>query len=71
MCIRDSIWDGYAIKGEGASPGTVMAAGREGIDVATGEGLLRITQLQMPGKRAMSARDFINAHSIQGMQLGD
>jgi methionyl-tRNA formyltransferase len=65
------IWNAYAVRGEAAAPGTVMAAGREGIDVATGDGLLRITQLQMPGKRAMSARDFINAHSIQGMQLGD
>ena len=65
------IWDAYAVRGEAGAPGMVMAAGREGIDVATGDGLLRITQLQMPGKRAMSARDFINAHSIQGMQLGD
>jgi len=65
------VWDAYAIKGEGAAPGTVMAAGRDGIDVATSDGLLRITQLQMPGKRAMSAQDFINAHEIQGIHLGD
>ena len=65
------IWDAYAIKGEGAAPGTVMTAGRDGIDVATGDGLLRIIELQMPGKRAMSAQDFINAHSIQGTLLGD
>jgi methionyl-tRNA formyltransferase len=32
---------------------------------------LRITQLQMPGKRAMSAQDFINAQDIQGVILGD
>lgn len=64
------IWRGYAIKGMGGAPGTVMNADRHGIDVATGDGLLRITELQLPGKRAMAARDFINANSIQGTVLG-
>jgi methionyl-tRNA formyltransferase len=47
-----------------------MAAGRAGIDIATGDGLLRVTRLQMPGKRVMNAADFVNAHAIQGVQLG-
>jgi methionyl-tRNA formyltransferase len=64
------IWDAHAIEGLTATPGTVMAAGRSGIDVATGQGLLRITRLQAPGKRAMSAADFVNANSIQGIILG-
>ncbi|MCU7828448.1 MAG: methionyl-tRNA formyltransferase [Candidatus Thiodiazotropha sp. (ex Myrtea sp. 'scaly one' KF741663)] len=50
-------------------PGVVVSAGKSGIDVATGSGLLRITQLQMPGKRAMSAADFLNAHSVNGVVL--
>ncbi len=64
------IWEAHAMAGVGAAPGTVMAAGRQGIDVATGDGLLRVTRLQMPGKRAMAAEDFLNAHSIQGVVLG-
>lgn len=64
------IWEAHAIDGVAAEPGTVMSAAREGVDVATGEGLLRITRLQMPGKRAMAANDFINAHAIQGVVLG-
>ncbi|WP_456405237.1 methionyl-tRNA formyltransferase [Thiolapillus sp.] len=64
------IWDAHAIDGVTAEPGTVMSATREGVDVSTGNGLLRITRLQMPGKRAMDAQDFINSQNIQGMLLG-
>ena len=64
------IWRAHAISGVGGTPGMVMNATRQGIDIATGDGLLRVTELQLPGKRAMPARDFINAHSIQGTVLG-
>ncbi|WP_404366295.1 methionyl-tRNA formyltransferase [Marinobacter sp.] len=41
-------------------PGTVVIRDRSGIDVVCGEGLLRITQLQIPGARPQSASDLIN-----------
>ena len=50
-----------------SEPGQVLEAGKTGIDVATGEGVLRILNLQMPGKRAMSAADFLNAHNLDGV----
>jgi methionyl-tRNA formyltransferase len=44
-----------------AAPGSVLAAGRDGIDVACGEGALRIRVLQREGGKAITAADFLNA----------
>ncbi len=45
-------------------PGSVIAESVEGIDVITGDGVLRITELQAEGKRRMSVADFLNANSL-------
>jgi len=42
-------------------PGTLLAVGRDGIDVACGEGMLRIRTLQREGGKAITAADFLNA----------
>jgi methionyl-tRNA formyltransferase len=47
-----------------------VAVSRDGIDVATGDGRLRILELQPPGRRVMSARDFLNARDLSGVLLG-
>ncbi|MFZ2314879.1 MAG: methionyl-tRNA formyltransferase [Gammaproteobacteria bacterium] len=44
-----------------ALPGTIVHADREGVDVATGEGILRLLQVQLPGSKAVSISDFYNA----------
>ncbi len=41
-------------------PGTVLRRERDGIDVACGSGVLRITHLQLPGTRAQTVNDLIN-----------
>lgn len=46
-------------------PGTILRAGQEGIDVACGSGtVLRITELQAPGSRRMSAADYLRGHKL-------
>ncbi|MDT8282594.1 MAG: methionyl-tRNA formyltransferase [Gammaproteobacteria bacterium] len=53
-----------------AAPGTVIAESAAGIDVATVDGVLRITELQAEGKRRMSAVDFLNANTLLNQVLG-
>ncbi len=45
-------------------PGTLLAVGPEGIEVACGDGSLWLLELQPEGKRAMSARDFLAGHKL-------
>ena len=40
-------------------PGTVAAVGKQDFTVATGQGILRIRELQLEGKKRMSAHDFL------------
>lgn len=52
-------------------PGSIERASPEGIDVATGEGRLRILALQPAGKRRMSVMEFLNARALAiGDRLG-
>ncbi|MBZ9613301.1 methionyl-tRNA formyltransferase [Rheinheimera maricola] len=44
-------------------PGTILSATKQGIRIACSEGVLTITQLQPPGKKAMSAADFLNGRA--------
>lgn len=42
-------------------PGTIVCADKQGIQVATAEGILNLTQLQPAGKKPMSAQDLLNS----------
>jgi len=44
-------------------PGTIASVSNEGIDVATGDGLIRLITLQLPNKKAMSVADILNGQS--------
>ncbi len=67
------VWQAVAIECDlAAPPGTVTGLTREGIDIATGHGMLRIVELQLPGGKRMPAADFLNANRDRirpGMRL--
>ena len=47
-------------KDSNKTPGTVLNRERDGIDIACGSGVLRVTRVQLPGTRAQSVNDLIN-----------
>ena len=56
------VWQASVIAGQAnAAPGTIIEASKQGIQVATVEGILNLESLQPAGKKAMSAQDLLNS----------
>ncbi|MCP3851326.1 MAG: methionyl-tRNA formyltransferase [Gammaproteobacteria bacterium] len=49
--------------------GEVVAESTQGIDIAAKNGLVRVTELQMPGKKRIKVKDFINGQSLLGVHF--
>ncbi len=59
---RLRIWEAHALEHtHTAPPGSLLAAGPEGLDLACGEGVLRLVRVQRAGGRPVSATDYLNA----------
>ena len=59
--IHGAVAVAQADAGQAKAPGAVLAAGREGIDIVCGEGVLRIRALQREGGKVITAADYLNA----------
>lgn len=51
------MWQARTLDGGGARPGRVLGIRRDGMDVATVSGVLRVREVQLPGRRRMPAAD--------------
>jgi methionyl-tRNA formyltransferase len=65
------IWEAELLGSEGMAPppGTVLATSTAGIDVACGRGALRLTRLQLAGRKPLAAAEFINAQPLAGARF--
>ena len=79
-CRKMRVWSAQAMTGPGfednddptgPEAGTVLAVNREGIDIACGEGVLRLLELQLPGGRKLGVSDFVNAAPLRAGQVLD
>lgn len=67
---RLKCWRAEAIDGDGAVPGTVLSASAKGVDVACHEGCLRMSELQRPGRKRITAGEFANQLDLERIVLG-
>jgi methionyl-tRNA formyltransferase len=75
-----TLWQGQALKVWSAlalpqntdhAPGTVVQASDQGLDVACGEGVVRLLQLQKPGGKRLTFGEVMRGqHDWQGAVLG-
>jgi methionyl-tRNA formyltransferase len=64
---RTRIWKARVInRDHEQAPGTVLATSKQGINIACGEQVLQLLELQPPGKRVMIAADYLNARTPGG-----
>ncbi|MEI9484342.1 methionyl-tRNA formyltransferase [Enterobacter cancerogenus] len=65
MVIDDQpvkVWKASVIESHvQAAPGTIVEANKQGIQVATADGILNLESLQPAGKKAMSVQDLLNS----------
>jgi len=64
------VWAADPVPESSGEPGEVLEAAGGRIVVAAGEGALGLTRVQLAGRRAMTAAEFLNAHSLAGARLG-
>ena len=55
-----------SLKDMNAGPGTIINIDQDrGIDVQAGQGIIRLVELQQPGKRRMEVRDFLKGKALK------
>ncbi len=65
------VWQACVIREPSDRPAGEVVGISDGIDIATGDGVLRILQVQAPGRKPVSARDYLNGRVIAvGAQCG-
>ena len=62
-----------SLEGISASPGTIINVDQDcGIDIQTGQGVIRLIELQQPGKKRMASKDFLKGKALQiGGQMSE
>jgi methionyl-tRNA formyltransferase len=64
------IWQAEALPETSDLPAGTVSCTHKKLEVATGYGLLRLLEVQLPNGKRMAAQAFLNAHNAEGVKLG-
>jgi methionyl-tRNA formyltransferase len=64
------VWRSEVIDGESDLPAGTISCQQHALDVATGNGILRLLVVQLPGGKRIAGKDFLNAHQADNLRLG-
>ena len=57
------VWEARVkVSQDSREPGTIVS-GKKTLDIMTGKDILSITKLQLPGKKMISVKDFLNGYA--------
>jgi methionyl-tRNA formyltransferase len=62
-------WKAEPLEGGEGPTGTILSAGKDGVVVACAEGALRLTEIQRPGRRRVTAAEFAGQGNFSGKRL--
>ena len=62
-------WKAEPLDGGEGPTGTILSAGKDGVVVACAEGALRLTEIQRPGRRRITAAEFAGQSNLRGKRL--
>ncbi len=63
------LWGAQVLPGPSEAPGRVLSVSGEGIDLATISGVLRVQEIQLPGRRRLPAADAARGAPLAGARL--
>ncbi|MEE9423571.1 MAG: methionyl-tRNA formyltransferase [Methylococcales bacterium] len=68
------IWQAQSVnqaieKNSGLQPGQIISDGRKQFHVVTGDGVLELLEVQLPGGKRLTAAQFLNAHLVNGIRF--
>lgn len=77
--VAETRWEGRQLRvweaepksqSHSSAPGTVVGCSDAGIDVAAGEGVVTLKRVQLAGRKAVSAAEFLRAQRLTGAVFG-